>query len=239
MTRPDFFPDLAFGWVFYSVLVSLLVVATVVDFRRFTIPKTLTITCFALGVLFNLGRGLWLGLQDKEVWKLSSWLGNGPAVGILDGLLFSLAGFGAALVLFVGLWKLKVCGGGDVKLFAAVGAWVGPWYFLMLLIGSVFMHVLVAMVFMAYVMLSQGFGQTRKQFSASEIKQPGRIGKDGKKVKPKHRGMTYSFPLTVATAVIMLVLLASDLGIGAARGGNPVAQGGNAPATQDSGQVRE
>lgn len=231
MTRPDFFPDLAFGWVFYSVLVSLLIVATVLDFRRFAIPKKLTVTCLALGVLLNLSRGLWLGLQDKEVWKLSSAFGTGPVLGTLDGVLFSLAGFVVAFGLFFGLWFLKVCGGGDVKLFAAVGAWVGPWYFVMLLIGSVVMHVLVATVFMAYVMLTQGFGQTRKQFSASEVKQPNRIGKDGKKVKPKHRGMTYSFPLTVATAVILLVLLASDLGIVPARSGMPVAQ--------DSGRVRE
>jgi len=177
---------------------------------------------------------LWLGLQDKEVWKLSSAsaFGPGPVPGTLDGVLFSLAGFAVAFGLFFGLWFLKVCGGGDVKLFAAVGAWVGPWYFVMLLIGSVVMHILVATVFMAYVMLTQGFGQTRKQFSASEVKQPNRIGKDGKKVKPKHRGMTYSFPLTVATAVILLVLLASDLGLGPARNGIPVAR-------QDSTQVRE
>jgi len=97
------------------------------------------------------------------------------------------------------------------------------------------MHILVATVFMAYVMLTQGFGQTRKQFSASEVKQPNRVGKDGKKVKPKHRGMTYSFPLTVATAVILLVLLASDLGIAPARNGMPVAQS----SAQDSSRVRE
>src|SRR6187200_1184713 len=100
MTRPDFFPDLAFGWVFYSVLVSLLVAATVLDFRRFAIPKKLTVSCLALGVLFNLSRGLWLGLQDKEVWKLSSAFGSGPVLGTLDGVLFSLAGFAVAFGLF-------------------------------------------------------------------------------------------------------------------------------------------
>lgn len=213
MTRPDFFPDLAFGWTFYAVLVSLLIAATIFDFRTFTIPKKISVSCFVLGILFNLSRGLWLGLQSKDVWYLSSWFGPGPVTGILDGFLFSAAGAGFSFVLFLGLWQLKVVRGGDVKLYVAVGAWVGVWYFLYLLVASVVVHVIVAMLFMPYVMLTQGFGQARKQFSAAEVKYNKGQDKGKANRKPKHRGMTQSFPLMVATAVVLLVVFSIDLGL--------------------------
>jgi Flp pilus assembly protein protease CpaA len=50
----------------------------------------------------------------------------GVATGAVDGLLFAAAGFAGGFTLFFGLWLMGVCGGGDVKLFAALGAWIGP-----------------------------------------------------------------------------------------------------------------
>lgn len=218
MTRPDFFPDIAFGWAFYGVLMSLLIMASVIDFRGFTIPKKLSIACLVLGIVFNLGRGLWLGLQGKEVWKLSS----GPVLGALDGFLFSAAGFLFAFAIFFGLWFLKACGGGDVKLYAAAGAWLGPWYFLFVLLVSVLVHMLVASVWILGSMLTSGFAQANKRFSHEESR---KFSKGG--YRPKHRGMTYSFPLAVATAVILLLVLSADLGLvekSTASSGQPVSQ---------------
>src|SRR5438270_8400 len=57
--------------------------------------------------------------------------------GALDGLLFALAGFGLGFALFFVLWVLGACGGGDVKLFAALGAWVGPALAVGVLAGTV------------------------------------------------------------------------------------------------------
>jgi Flp pilus assembly protein protease CpaA len=204
MTKLDFFPDLAFGWTFYAVLVSFLAVASVVDFRSLRIPKALTISCLIAGVVFNLGRGTWLGLQDKAVWSLSS----GPVLGALDGLLFSLAGFATAFAIFFCLWFLKVAGGGDVKLFAAVGAWVGPWYIVMLMVGSVFMVVLITLGMILTSMATSGFAQTHKSFSSQGSQRAIESGRRAKK-----RGPTFSFPLAFATAVIMLLVLSRDLGL--------------------------
>jgi len=207
MNRLDFFPDIVFGWTFYAVLVAFLTVASVVDFRSLRIPKALTISCLASGVIFNLSRGMWLGIQDKAVWNAK--LPVGPVWGALDGLLFSAAGFAAAFAIFFALWFLQVAGGGDVKLFAAVGAWVGPWYIILLMIGSVFLVVLITLGMIVTSMVSSGFSKTHKSFSAQGS---GKAIESGRRAKK--RGPTYSFPLAFATAVIMLIVLSKDLGLG-------------------------
>lgn len=199
----QFFPDLAFGWTFYAVLVLLLAISSVIDFRTRRIPKTLTLTCLLLGLSFNLGRGLWLGLQEKSVW----WLPAGPVSGAIDGLLFSVFGFAAAFGVFFALWFLKAAGGGDVKMFAAVGAWVGPWYMVLVMVAAVLAVVMISIGMMLASLLTSGFAKTRKNFSHKQNQQ-NQTGKVRKGPQP-----TFSFPLALATAMVMLAVLAKDLGL--------------------------
>jgi prepilin peptidase CpaA len=79
----------------------VLVIAFISDIRTHKIPNWLTVPACAAALVFH---SLLRGLQ---------------------GMSFSLAGlaFGLAALLFIHL--LKGIGAGDVKLFAALGAWVG------------------------------------------------------------------------------------------------------------------
>ena len=43
-----------------------------------------------------------------------------------SGLMFALGGWAVGLLLFLPLFVLRGIGGGDVKLLAALGAWLGP-----------------------------------------------------------------------------------------------------------------
>ena len=43
-----------------------------------------------------------------------------------SGLLFAVLGWGVGLLMFLPLFALRGIGGGDVKLLAALGAWLGP-----------------------------------------------------------------------------------------------------------------
>src|SRR5687767_1357088 len=134
MILHPFFPGPAFAWTFCLVLVGITLFATYTDLRRFTIPKTLTLFALALGLLFNTVRGAWMaGVEGSSGWVLG---GQSGLVGALDGLLFALAGFGVGFGLFFVMWFLGTCGGGDVKLFAALGAWVGPTLAIYVLIGT-------------------------------------------------------------------------------------------------------
>jgi prepilin peptidase CpaA len=48
------------------------------------------------------------------------------ATGGVQGLVWSVAGWIVGLLLFLPLFALRAMGGGDVKLLAAFGAWLGP-----------------------------------------------------------------------------------------------------------------
>jgi prepilin peptidase CpaA len=82
--------------------VALAVVACLFDVRSRRIPNLLTIPAGIAGVLFHIGSGGWSGAGAGAV---------GAAVG-----------FG----LFFPLFALGGMGAGDVKLMAALGAWLGP-----------------------------------------------------------------------------------------------------------------
>src|SRR5215471_13102965 len=122
---PSFFPNPVFGWIFYGLLIGFLVVSAYSDLRRFTIPKQVTLAMLGVGLLFNIVRGAWLGavLADAGA-ESGAWdLPAGGGYGALYGFLFALSGFALCFVLFYLLWLFGVAGGGDVKMFAALGAW--------------------------------------------------------------------------------------------------------------------
>jgi prepilin peptidase CpaA len=80
----------------------VLVAASVADLRTRRIPNVLTFGAAALAVAFHAASG---------GWREAAWSGGGLFVG-----------FAAFLPLFL----LRGMGAGDVKLLAAVGAWLGP-----------------------------------------------------------------------------------------------------------------
>lgn len=117
------FPDPVFVWANAALLLAGLLVACWHDLRTLRVPKPVSLGLLAGGVLMNLVRGAWVGAKEGEAWTLGA---NGAAVGLADGFLFSLAGFAVGFGVFFVLWVFGVGGGGDVKLAAAVGTWVGP-----------------------------------------------------------------------------------------------------------------
>jgi prepilin peptidase CpaA len=81
---------------------GLAIVAALWDVRTGRIPNVLTFGAAAAGL----------------VWSV--------AIGGFDGLGTSLLGSLVGLALFFPLFALGGMGGGDVKLLAAIGAWLGP-----------------------------------------------------------------------------------------------------------------
>lgn len=134
---PWFYPDPVFGWTFYAVLLGFLAVATYADLGTLKIPKAITLPMLGVGLAFNLVRGAWMGSllagTGARVWHFAS----SPAAGAVDGLLCSLEGFAAGFALFFALWLLGHKKGGDVKLVAALGAWVGPVVVLLVVLGTI------------------------------------------------------------------------------------------------------
>lgn len=103
-------------------LFAVLGCAAVIDLRSRRIPNWLTISLAMAGLLHSF-------LPGHVV---------APSQALL-GLLSGLA-------LNVGLFALRIRGGGDVKLFAAVGAWVGPLATLEIFIVATLLAALLAVL---------------------------------------------------------------------------------------------
>jgi len=81
---------------------TLLALACVTDLRTRRIPNVLTASAAAGAVLFHLATG---------GWQAAGW---------------SIVGLFVGALLFLPMFALRGMGAGDVKLLAAVGAWLGP-----------------------------------------------------------------------------------------------------------------
>ncbi|MEO5926639.1 MAG: prepilin peptidase [Bryobacteraceae bacterium] len=87
--------------IFWPVLATVLLAAAV-DLRTRRIPNWLTLPFLVGGAVVNAG--------------LTGWTGIGQ----------SFQGIGVAILIVGGLCMLRTMGFGDLKLCAAVGAWIGP-----------------------------------------------------------------------------------------------------------------
>jgi Flp pilus assembly protein protease CpaA len=200
--RVPFFPNQAFAWTFCGVLLLLLVIAALIDLRRLVVPKWLSLTTLTLGVTWNLVRGAWLGSQDLQTW----WLGaNGAWIGAADGFLFTLAGFLTGFGIFFFMWIMGACGGGDVKIFAALSAWVGPYISLWIMVLSTVILILLLGLKLGAAFLIQ----------SPKAPTPRAADKNGKAPRARDprlaRGVTYALPLALATALALFWFFRVDL----------------------------
>jgi prepilin peptidase CpaA len=210
MPRP-FFPDPILAWTFYLALVAMVCAAAVIDWRTTFVPKWLTLSLLGAGVVMNVIRGIWMGAEGK-LWMFSPAT---PGLGALDGLLLSLTGFAVAFGVFFLMWILGTCGGGDVKLFAALGAWVGPLLAFYLFLGST----LVLVLLFLFRIVSAGFTPQRLRKVVHETSKAGqqqlRKRSDKEQPQPKRRSkcMTFSFPVAVGVVLVLLWIFRADLNL--------------------------
>jgi Flp pilus assembly protein protease CpaA len=102
------------------------------------------------------------------------------------------------------MWILGTCGGGDVKLFAALGTWLGPIFAVYVLAGSL----LVLFAIVIVKLLSNGVTPSsfQKLMKANRRKASGAAPKAGGKMR-----ITYSLPVCIATIAILLWLFRFEL----------------------------
>src|SRR4051812_43928021 len=149
MPHTLFFPDgpgtlgLVFAWACYAIVLLGTITGAVTDQRSGRIPNYLTVALLIAGLIMNAIRGAWLASLGHSVWLFQE-----PTIplGILDGLLFGMAGFCLAFSLFFVQWILGVCGGGDLNLFAALGAWVGWTWAVGLLVVTLICVVVIVLI---------------------------------------------------------------------------------------------
>jgi prepilin peptidase CpaA len=203
MPQPFFPQSIVLAWAFYAALVGITLVATYTDLRYLQIPKWLTLPTLAVGVLFNLVLGAW---TDGPRGSFLIGAGEGGFLGALDGLLLSLAGFATGFALFFVMFALGTCKGGDVKLFAAVGAWVGPMVTIYLLAGTIVGVVLIAVGHLAWNLATHGFRATRQDYMLSAAP-----GKKGQPRTTRQRLTAYSPAVALSAALVLLLVFGREL----------------------------
>jgi prepilin peptidase CpaA len=85
-----------------AAVVVIAIVASIVDVRTRRIPNALTLGAATAGLVVH------------------------AVTGGIDGVLAASGGWVVGLCLFLPFYLLGGMGGGDVKLLAAIGAWLGP-----------------------------------------------------------------------------------------------------------------
>jgi len=110
--------------IVWAVTLGFTMYAGWVDWRSRRIPNWLTVPGLFVAIILHA--------------SISGW----------RGVLMSLEGVGLALVILLPLVLMRALGAGDWKLMGAVGAFLGPWMFLFVLLASVFVSGLMAMVLM-------------------------------------------------------------------------------------------
>lgn len=199
--RVIYFPDAISGWLFFGMVMSLLAVATYTDQRARVVPKWLTLPALGLGILVSILRGCWLAANDLPVWAFGS---QGVFLGALDGFLFALTGFAAGFGLIFLLWILGVCGGGDVKLFAALGAWIGP--------VLVFWVLAASLVFLSFYLV--GYLAVQVLRGRNPVAGMGSRKRHPRGAKEPNRPrviVKYSAIVAASAAVVLLWALRADL----------------------------
>jgi len=114
------------------VLTLFLATASVLDLRTRRIPNEFLVAGLALAVIGQAVSGGWGGLAD------------------------SLTGFALGLGLMLPGWLLRFTGGGDVKLIAVVGAFVGSPTIVYAFASSIIVGAIIAIFYSIYVWAARG-----------------------------------------------------------------------------------
>ncbi len=126
----------SFAW--WPTLI-VLAVATFTDLRSRRIPNWLVLPFLLAGIVVSPWRHDWPGIRQ------SFWHGLGQ----------SCAGLGLGLLIYGVLFWMGGMGAGDVKLCAAIGAWIGPSQLFIALVITAMAGGIMALCWLAWIGLFQ------------------------------------------------------------------------------------
>jgi Flp pilus assembly protein protease CpaA len=110
------------------------------------------------------------------------------------------------------MFFLGTCRGGDVKLFAAVGAWVGPMVTIYLLAGTIVAVVLLSVLRLVWNVVMHGFGSTFRNYTLRGAAGKGKGKKAAAEPKTTRRRLTaYSPAVAISAALILLWVFGREL----------------------------
>ncbi len=164
------------NWPFWAVTLFL-VVGAVIDGVELRVPNWLTLPMIAAGWIYS---AVWFGM---------------------DGLVWSLIGTGVGLALLLPAYAIGGMGAGDVKMLAAVGAWVYGWTTFYAFCAAT---VVGAVLAVAMVLLRGRFKKHYDQFlvifaEIISIRDPEKLSAIAAERKPSMMLLPYGIPIAIGT----------------------------------------
>jgi prepilin peptidase CpaA len=151
-------------------------------------------------------------VEDLRTRRIANWLSLSLLLAGLCGaakipLLASFTGAAAGFSLMFPLFAIGALGGGDVKLTAAVGAWIGPWNVLIVFA----LAAIVGMVIVIVQAIAEGTMATLLRNSALvainvvHVKQVGaeHVMATGSAARAVRKPLAYAVPILVATLCVI------------------------------------
>jgi prepilin peptidase CpaA len=118
---------------------------------------------------------------------------------VAPGMLSAFGGLGVGLALWLPGWLFRMMGAADVKLFAAVGAWLGP---LGALEVSIFAAVLGGILALGWVIACRGQSGARNTLWLAAVQPRTLLRKRG--AEPMRHRLPYSLAIAVAVVVELI-----------------------------------
>lgn len=169
------------GYDFAALVALYITIAAVVDFRTKKIPNWLTVPAAVLGLGYNL-------LAPS---------GLGPVT--------ALVGFAVGFALLILPWLLGGGGMGDVKMLAALGAWIGPVLLLATFAIAAVLAAVGATIIIAASTMNTGIMATQDRYIRSSggtvIQSPGQPARKVRRVLP------FAVPVAISTWLVLGWLL--------------------------------
>ena len=154
--------------------------AAAIDIRQHRIPNYLTVTAAVLGLLYN------------------TFMPSGL------GILSSLGGFAIGFLLLIIPWIVGGGGMGDVKLLAALGAWLGPKMLLIAFSISAVLAAILAMGIISYSAVTKGFARTKNKYIGSAATGGAKKNKKDDAPLKRRRVLPFAVPVCVSTWLILV-----------------------------------
>jgi prepilin peptidase CpaA len=168
-----------------AALVGLFMAAcAVVDYRTKKIPNWLTVPAAVLGLVYHL------------------------AAPQGAGALWSLAGFAVGFCLLLLPWLLGGGGMGDVKMLAALGAWLGPIGILVAFGTGAVLAAFGMILVLATSAVTEGFSATRKRYAAA-----GAAPAASSPARKARRVLPFAVPMALATWLVLGWMLLKAAGV--------------------------
>jgi prepilin peptidase CpaA len=165
--------------LFLSAIAGFTLAAAVWDLWTRRLPNQLTMAGLVAAIAYH---------------TVSGALEQGLA-GAARGLGFALAGFAAGFAILLVLWLIGGGGGGDVKLMAALGAWLGAKLTVYVFVASAIFIAVGLMGLVVWHAAHQGLEHLRGRSSNMSQTKPGNCN--------PRRVLPFALPLAIGTWVVL------------------------------------